>query len=320
MPEAKIMTTLAGTFIGIDISKHTLDIATWQSETCYHFANDRQGIRQAVRAIQGQDPALVVMEASGGLEMPLAAQLEAAVLPVVIANPTRIRAFARSTGKLAKTDRLDARMIAHYAQAIRPLVRPLRTPDQAHLKALVTRRRQIVHIMTAEKNRLSSAPEELWPSIRRHLDWLDHELERLQAEEQQLKDQNPEWKAKEALLRGVPGVGPVTASTLLAELPELGQRNRKQIAALVGVAPLNRDSGIYRGKRRVFGGRAAVRRVLYMAALVATRSNPVIRSFYERLLAQGKEKKSALVACMRKLLTILNAMLWNGQKWRLAEI
>ncbi len=313
------MAVQTGTFIGIDISKGTLDVAEWPSGNTYQFSNDKKGIGQAVRTIQSQQPALVVMEASGGLEMPLAAQLEAAALPVVVANPTRVRAFARSAGQLAKTDRLDARLIAHYAQAIRPPVRPLRTPEQAHLKALVTRRRQIVHTITAEKNRLSNAPETVRGSILSHLDWLERELERLEVEMRQMMDQSPQWRAKEALLRSVPGIGPVATSTLLAELPELGMRNRKEIAALVGVAPLNRDSGLYRGKRRVYGGRAAVRRVLYMAALVATRYNPVIRAFYERLIAQGKEKKVALVACMRKLLVILNAMLRNGEKWRAYE-
>lgn len=313
------MAVQTGTFIGIDISKGTLDVAEWPSGNTYQFSNDKKGIGQAVRTIQSQQPALVVMEASGGLEMPLAAQLEAAALPVVVANPTRVRAFARSAGQLAKTDRLDARLIAHYAQAIRPPVRPLRTPEQAHLKALVTRRRQIVHTITAEKNRLSNAPETVRGSILSHLDWLERELERLEVEMRQMMDQSPHWRAKEALLRSVPGIGPVATSTLLAELPELGMRNRKEIAALVGVAPLNRDSGLYRGKRRVYGGRAAVRRVLYMAALVATRYNPVIRAFYERLIAQGKEKKVALVACMRKLLVILNAMLRNGEKWRAYE-
>ena len=313
------MAVQTGTFIGIDISKGTLDVAEWPSGNTYQFSNDKKGIGQAVRAIQSRQPALVVMEASGGLEMPLAAQLEAAALPVVVANPTRVRAFARSAGQLAKTDRLDARLIAHYAQAIRPPVRPLRTPEQAHLKALVTRRRQIVHTITAEKNRLSNAPETVRGSILSHLDWLERELERLEVEMRQMMDQSPQWRAKEALLRSVPGIGPVATSTLMAELPELGMRKRKEIAALVGVAPLNRDSGLYRGKRRVYGGRAAVRRVLYMAALVATRYNPVIRAFYERLIAQGKEKKVALVACMRKLLVILNAMLRNGEKWRAYE-
>jgi transposase len=314
------MTNKTRSFIGVDISKKTLDVAIWQVDKVQHYANDQKGIARAVKQIRATEPALIVMEATGGLEMQLAAALEAVALPVVVANPTRVRAFARSSGQLAKTDRLDAKMIAHYAYAIRPPVRPLRTPEQAHLKALVTRRRQIVEIITAEKNRSSSAPQTLQKHIRRHLDFLKDEREVLNSEIQALMDQHPEWKVKEALLRSVPGIGPVSASTLLAELPELGQRNRKQIAALVGVAPLNRDSGAYRGKRRVFGGRAAVRRVLYMATLVATRTNPVIRVHYEQLLARGKVKKVALVACMRKLLTILNVMLENGEMWRNQEL
>jgi transposase len=314
------MTNETRSFIGIDISKNTLDVAIWQNDKLQLYANDQKGIARAVKHIRAADPALIVMEATGGLEMQLAAALEAVPLPVVVANPTRVRAFARSSGQLAKTDRLDAKMIAHYAYAIQPPVRPLRTPEQAHLKALVTRRRQIVEILTAEKNRSSSAPQTLQKHIRRHLDFLKDEREVLNSEIEALMAQHPEWKVKEALLRSVPGIGPVSASTLLAELPELGQRNRKQIAALVGVAPLNRDSGAYRGKRRVFGGRAAVRRVLYMATLVATRTNPIIRVHYEQLLARGKVKKVALVACMRKLLTILNAMLETGEMWRIQEL
>jgi transposase len=265
-------------------------------------------------------PQLVVLEASGGLEMPLAVRLEAAGLPLAVANPKRVRDFARSAGRLAKTDRLDALAIAHYAEAIRPPVRPLRTPQQAELKALVSRRRQLVEMLTAEKNRRTSVGPRVAADLQRHVAWLQDELRRLDGEIRVMQEDNPQWKAQAALLRSVPGVGPVCAATLLAELPELGQRNRKQIASLVGVAPLNRDSGHYRGKRRVFGGRAAVRRVLYMAALVATRSNPVVQAFYQHLLAQGKEKKVALTACMRKLLVILNAMLHNHSPWRAQTI
>ena len=285
---------------------------TWQT------ANSRRGIPGTIRRVKRHQPELIVLEASGGLEMLLASELETAGLPVTVANPKRVRDFARSTGQLAKTDRLDARAIAHYAYAIRPPVRPLRTPEQAHLKALVTRRQQVIQMLTAEKNRRSNAAAPIGVAIERHLEWLEGELRRLDGEICQMVEHNPQWKAQAAMLRTVPGVGPVCATTLLAELPELGLRNRKQIAALVGVAPLNRDSGAYRGKRRVFGGRAAVRRALYMAALVATRVNPVLRAFYNHLLSQGKEKKVALTACMRKLLIILNAMVQTGRAWQYA--
>jgi transposase len=256
-----------------------------------------------------------VVEASGGIEQPIVAELYLEKLPIAIVNPTRVRNFARSTGQLAKTDKLDARLIAHFAQAVRPKVRPLRTAEQEHLNALVTRRRQVVQILTAEKNRRSTSHSTLRKRLQQHIEWLNAELVALDEDIEQYIQESPSWRKKAALLRSVPGVGPVTASTLLAELPELGTRNRQQIAALVGVTPLNKDSGKMRGKRRVFGGRAPVRRALYMAALVATRVNPVIRSFYEHLLAQGKEKKVALTACMRKLLVILNSMIRNQQTW-----
>lgn len=307
-------------YVGIDVSKHNLEVGLWPGESSWQSANSPRGVAVTVRRLRKLAPRLVVMEASGGLEMLLASRLEAAGLPVAVANPKRVRDFARSTGRLAKTDRLDALAIARYASAIRPPVRPLRTPQQAHLKALVTRRRQVIEMLTAEKNRQSSAGPAVATSLKRHLAWLQSDLRQLDGEIQHMIDSNPQWKAQADILRSVPGVGPVCAATLLAELPELGQRNRKQIASLVGVAPLNRDSGAYRGKRRVFGGRATVRRVLYMAALVATRANPVLRAFYQRLLASGKEKKVALTACMRKLLVILNAMLQAGRPWSTASI
>ncbi|HUV26246.1 MAG TPA: IS110 family transposase [Anaerolineales bacterium] len=302
-------------FIGIDISKTQMDVAIWDKEETWEFVNEAAGWQELVEIAKELNPSLMVVEASGGIEQPIVAELYLEKLPIAIVNPTRVRNFARSTGQLAKTDKLDARLIAHFAQAVRPKVRPLRTAEQEHLNALVTRRRQVVQILTAEKNRRSTSHSTLRKRLQQHIEWLNAELEALDEDIEQYIQESPSWRKKAALLRSVPGVGPVTASTLLAELPELGTRNRQQIAALVGVAPLNKDSGKMRGKRRVFGGRAPVRRALYMAALVATRVNPVIRSFFEHLLAQGKEKKVALTACMRKLLVILNSMIRNQQTW-----
>jgi transposase len=308
-------TTKEEIFIGIDISKTQMDVAIWGNDKTWEFRNEAEGWQELVEKAKDLNPSLIVVEASGGIEQPIVAELFMEKLPVAIVNPTRVRNFARSTGQFAKTDKLDARLIAHFAQAVRPQVRPLRTAEQEHLNALVTRRRQVVQILTAEKNRRSTVYNTLRKRLQQHIEWLNAELEALDEEIEQYIKERPYWRKNAALLRSVPGVGPVTASTLLAELPELGTRNRKQIAALVGVAPLNKDSGKMRGKRRVFGGRAPVRRALYMAALVATRVNPVIRAFYEHLLAQGKEKKVALTACMRKLLVILNSMIRNQQSW-----
>lgn len=302
-------------FIGIDISKSQMDVAIWGSEETWEIQNNTKGWQELVEKIKDLNPSLIVVEASGGIEQPIVAELYLEKLPIAIVNPTRVRNFARSTGQLAKTDKLDARLIAHFAQAVRPQVRPLRTAEQEHLNAFVTRRRQVVQILTAEKNRRSTTYNTLGTRLQQHINWLETELKELDTEIEQYIQESPSWRKNAALLRSVPGVGPVTVSTLLAELPELGARNRQQIAALVGVAPLNKDSGKMRGKRRVFGGRAPVRRALYMATLVATQVNPVIRAFYERLLEQGKEKKVALTACMRKLLVILNSMIRNQQTW-----
>jgi transposase len=303
-------------FVGIDISKSKMDVATWGSEETRAYRNESDGRRALVKGLKLLNPTLIVIEASGGLEQAIVSELHRQDLPVAIVNPTRVRNFARSTGQLAKTDKMDAKIIAHFAQAVRPQVRPLRTAEEEHLDALVTRRRQVIQVLTAEKNRRSTTHPALMEHLQEHIAWLEEELKALDNEIEVFIQQRAEWKEKADLLLSVPGVGPVTVSTLLAELPELGTRNRQQIAALVGVAPLNKDSGKKRGKRRVFGGRASVRRALYMAALVATRVNPVIRAFYERLLANGKEKKVALTACMRKLLVILNSMICNRQPWR----
>ncbi len=303
-------------YIGMDISQAQIDVARYGQKKTWAFSNDEKGISKFVTQMKRQRPKLIVVEASGGLEQPVVRALYRAKMPIAIVNPTRIRDFARSTGQLAKTDPLDAQVISHFAQAVRPQVRPLRSADEEQLDALVTRRRQVVQILTSEKNRRSTTHPELQARLQEHITWLEAERQSLATAIEDFIQEKAAWQEKAAIMRSVPGVGPVTVSTLLAELPELGTRNRKQIAALVGVAPINKDSGPKKGKRRVFGGRASVRRTLYMATLVATRSNPVIRTFYERLLASGKEKKVALTACMRKLLVILNAMIRSLSAWQ----
>ena len=241
--------------------------------------------------------------------------LAAAALPVVVVNPRQVRDFARATGKLAKTDALDAQVLAHFAEAVRPSVRPLRDADTQELNFLTTRRSQLVTMLVSEKNRLGRASHSVRPRIQSHITWLEQELSDLDNDLREALRRSPVWREKDDLLRSVPGVGEQLSLSLLAYLPELGTLNRKQIAALVGVAPFNRDSGPRRGKRSVWGGRSRVRATLYMASLSASRYNPVLRVFYQRLLAAGKPKKVALTACMRKLLTILNAMIRSGQHW-----
>jgi transposase len=269
-----------------------------------------------VEQLRALSPTLIVLEATGGVEVSLTSALAAAGLPVVVVNPRHVRDFARATGQLAKTDALDAQILAQFAEVMRPERRPLPDAQTQALAALVTRRRQLIEMLTAEKNRLSMAPPPVRKSLRAHITWLERELAHTDTDLAQTIRQSPVWREKDELLQSVPGVGPVLTSTLLANLPELGTLTSKQIAALVGVAPLNRDSGTLRGKRTVWGGRAQVRAVLYMSAIVAARFNPVIRAFYQRLQTAGKAKKVALTACMRKLLTILNAMLKHRTPWR----
>jgi len=310
------MTGEAEIFVGIDVSKAWLDIALHESDACWRAKNDDQGIGTLVEKLKQLAPALVLLEATGGFEMLLVAELANAGLPVVVSNPRRVRAFARSTGRLAKTDKLDAKLLAHFAAAVRPPLRTLPSAEEQQLTGLLTRRRQIVDMLTVEKNRLHTVRPALQSDIEEHISWLKEKLSKLDDDIDLFIQATPLWKEKDTILRSVPGVGRVTSSTLLAMLPELGKLNRQQIAALVGVAPVNKDSGRKQGKRRVYGGRADVRSVLYMAALAAKRYNPVIRKFYERLVKQGKEKKVALTACMRKLIVILNAMLRTNQPWR----
>lgn len=302
-------------YAGIDVAKTRLDIAMRPAGQRWSVSNDEAGIAGLVARLRALSPALVVLEASGGLELPVVAALATASLPVAVVNPRQVRDFAKATGKLAKTDKLDAQVLAHFGEAVQPTPRPLPDPQAQMLGALLTRRRQTVVMLTTEKNRLSSALAPVRPRLEAHIAWLEQELADLDDNLGQRLKESPLWREREDWLRSVPGVGPVLTLTLLAELPELGTLDRKQIAALVGVAPFNRDSGILRGKRTVWGGRAPVRTALYMATLVATRFNPVIRTFYQRLCAAGKPKKVALTACMRKLLTILNAMLKHRTPW-----
>lgn len=305
-------------FVGIDVSQARLDIAVRPGTSSSHPHNE-SAIAAAVEQLRALSPTLIVLEATGGMEIPLTSALATAGLPVVVVNPRQVRDFAKASGRLAKTDVLDAQVLAQFAEVMRPQPRPLPDAETRALAALLTRRRQLVDMLTAEKNRLLSAASPIRKRVRAHIVWLERELERTNTELSEAIRQSPVWREKDELLQSVPGVGPVLTSTLLASLPELGTLTNKQIAALVGVAPLNRDSGTLRGRRTVWGGRAQVRAVLYMGAIVAARFNPVIRVFYQRLQRAGKAKKVALIACMRKLLTILNAMLKHRTPWRQLE-
>ena len=302
-------------FVGIDVSKAQLDVAVRSTGKRWTLPYDQTGIEGLIPQIVDLEPALVLLEATGGLELPLVAALAAAALPVVVVNPRQVRDFAKATGTLAKTDTLDAGVLAHFADAVRPEVRPLKDAETQVLNSLTARRRQVMTMLVSEKNRLGTAIGAVSPRIEAHIAWLEQELSDLDKGLRQTLRRSPVWREKDDLLRTVPGVGEQISLTLLANLPELGTLNRRQIAALVGVAPYNRDSGALRGKRAVWGGRSRVRAVLYMGALVASRHNPAIRDFYQRLLAAGKPKKVALVASMRKLLVILNGMLKHGSPW-----
>ncbi len=302
-------------YVGIDVSKATLDVASLPNAESWAVTNDDLGLAELTPRLVALAPVLVVLEATGGFETLAAITLAKAGLPIAVVNPRQVRDFAKAMGQLAKTDALDAGILAAFAQRMRPEPRPL--PDEAAqlLESLLTRRRQLVDMLTAEKNRLGFARGPVKRDINRHIRWLEKRLADVDGDLKDAIAASPLYHAKAALLRSVPGVGPVTTITLLASLPELGQLSRQQIAALVGVAPMNRDSGARRGKRMVWGGRAPVRAVLYMAALVGIKHNPVLRQFYDRLRAAGKPFKVAVTACMRKLLTILNAMLHQNRRW-----
>lgn len=306
-------------WVGIDVCKAHLDVACWPSGEHWQEPYTPDGVERLVERLRPLAPQGVVLEATGGWETEVLVALAAADLPALAVNPRQVRDFARATGRLAKTDRLDAQVLAQFGQAVQPEPRPL--PDEAsqELQALGTRRRQLVGMLVAEKNRLGRAPARLQPGLRAHIAWLEQQVDDLDQQLRRLIQASPLWRAKDRLLQSAKGVGPVLALTLLSQLPELGQLSRRQIAALVGVAPFNRDSGQLRGKRTIWGGRAPVRAVLSMAAVSATRSNPAIRAFYQRLLQAGKPKKVALTACMRKLLLVLNAMLKHHQPWHAPE-
>lgn len=310
------MKKAAEIFVGIDVSKAWLDIAVHEESETFRVSNDEAGIARLVKHLRKLQATLIVLEPTGGFEMLVVAELTHAGLPAVVVNAKRIRDFARATGKLAKTDKLDAKVLAHFGMAVRPPLRSLPSEEEAQLTALLTRRRQVLNMLTVEKNRLVTVRAPMRSDIEAHIQWLSTSLKELDKAIKEFVEGTPLWKEKDALLQSVPGVGPVTSATMLGMLPELGKLNRQEIAALVGVAPVNKDSGRKQGRRRVYGGRADVRNVLYMAALSAKKFNPVIKKFYERLIKQGKQKKVALTACMRKLLVILNAMMHARQPWR----
>jgi transposase len=308
--------TTPGRFIGIDVAKRQLDVAARPGGERWAAVNDAAGIAGVVERLRTTGPvALIVLEATGGYEMALVAALTTAQLPLVVVNPRQVRDFARAVGKLAKTDALDAEVLAHFADAIRPEPRALPDALTQELQGWLGRRRQLLEMLLAEEQRLGRATRTLRPQIQQHVEWLRSQLRAVDRGLQELIRTSPVWREHENLLRTTPGVGPVLATTLLADLPELGRLNRRQIAALVGLAPLNWDSGQQRGTRHIWGGRAPVRTALYMATLAAVRCNPVIRAFFERLRGAGKPRKVALTACMRKLLTILNAMMHRRVGW-----
>jgi transposase len=306
-------------FVGIDVAKATLECAVVPTRDAWQLPNEDAAFPALVSRLRALAPERVVLEATGGFEHGVVAALAAAGLPVVVANPRQVRDFGRACGELAKTDRIDAALLALFAARVQPEVRGLPSEAAQLLDALLTRRRQLLEMLTAERNRLGFARGRVRRDIDQHVRWLQKRLKDVDRDLEAAVQASPVWRATEDLLRTVPGVGRILSCTLIGELPELGQLTRKQIAALVGVAPHARDSGTLRGKRMIWGGRAPIRAVLYMAALVATKFNPVIRAFYQRLRLAGKPAKVAITACMRKLLTILNAMMRSGEPWRVTN-
>lgn len=304
------------TYLGVDISQDWLEVHVRPQGTGWSVANTAPGHRTLVARSQAVQPIVVVVEATGGLEKPVVTALSKAGLPVAVVNPRQVRDFAKATGHLAKTDRFDAAVLAHFAEAIHPEPHYLATEAEQHLAELTTRRRQLVDMITAERNRFRRAHGIAAKSIQTTLRWLDKELAAIDAALKKAIQQTPELHARQAVLQSTPGIGRVVSTTLVAQLPELGRLSGKQITALVGLAPFNRDSGTLHGQRLIWGGRAAVRATLYMAALVGVQCNPILRAFYARLCAAGKKKKVALTACMHKLLLILNAMIKNNTPWR----
>ena len=302
-------------YVGIDVSKAALDVAVLPTAEAWQSANDLAGIDSLVERVASVGPALVVLEATGRYEAACAAALAAAGVPVAVVNPRQVRDFARATGRLAKTDQLDAAVLALFAERVRPEPRPLPDAESEALAAIVARRRQIITMLVAEKNRAHVAAPSVKKSVAKHVRWLERELSGVDDDLRSAIRESAVWRAKDDLLQSIPSVGRVLATTLLAELPELGELTRREIAALVGVAPMNRDSGAFRGQRSVWGGRASVRAALYMSALTAVRWNPAAKVFYDRLVAKGKPKKVALVAVMRKLLVTCNAIVRDGVEW-----
>jgi len=313
------MTTPSEAYVGIDVGKAWLDVALWGSDEVWRVSNDEAGVAKIMERVTALDPRLIAVEATGGYEQLVVQAMLMKSLPVAVVNPTRVRALAKATGKLAKTDVIDARLIAEYAFKIQPEALAPKEANEIRLKALVTRREQLVAMRTAEQNRLGTAQNSLQADIGEHIEWMTARIKDLEAEIEELVDSLPVWRAQAKRLDSIPGVGMVTAVTVLAEMPELGQLDRQKIAALAGLAPFNRDSGQKRGKRRIFGGRKGIRRVLYMACLSATRYNPVIRSMFQRLMKKGKLFKVAITACMRKMLTIMNAMTRDQVNWKVPE-
>jgi transposase len=302
-------------YIGVDVSKDLLDVKVLPRKQAQQFSNDDPGIKKLITFVKKLDPQLIVFESTGGLEMLAVSSLIENNMPVVVINPRQIRDFAKATGRLAKTDSIDADTIARFARDIRPEVRPMKDEHAQLLSALNARRRQIVDMLVAEKNRLYSAPKPNRKNIQKHIQYLERTLADINKDINKTIKKSPTWRENDRILQSFKGVGPVVSATLLCDLPELGTLNRKKIATLVGVAPLNCDSGRYRGKRRIKGGRANVRRKLYMAAVASIRHNPAIKDFYDKLIDAGKPPKLALTACMRKILTILNAMMKNRTYW-----
>ena len=302
-------------YLGIDVSKAHLDYAYYGSQDSWQVENQPAGIGKLVAECKARQVTLVVVEATGSLEMPVVAALLTAGVPTAVANPRQVRDFAKGMGQLAKTDKIDAHILAHFGYTVKPRVHVLLSAESQALEALLTRRNQVLDMLTAERLRLSATHSSQRERLEKHIDWLKTELEEIDQELNQSVKSSDVWKAKDTLLQSVPGVGRILSTSLLAWLPELGLLNGKEIAALVGVAPFNHDSGFMRGRRMIWGGREQVRTPLYMAALSASRCNPIIAAFYARLIKAGKPAKVALTACMRKLLTILNAMVKHGTPW-----
>jgi transposase len=307
-------------WVGIDVSKATLDVYLRPSGKQIQVANQALGIATLVTQLQNFEIQRVILESTGGLELEVAESLQSAGIPVSIINPRQGRDFAKASGKLAKTDRIDAAVLAHFGEALQPPITVLASDQARALQDAVTRRRQLVEMLSAEKNRRASLRSKMRQNVDIHIEWLEEQIQALDEEIQELSQSQAEWRSRIDLLKTVPGVGPVIATTLMASLPELGTVSDKRISALVGVAPFNRDSGQVRGKRTIWGGRANVRAVLYMGTMVATRYNPVLKAFYERLLSQGKAKKVALIACMHKLLRILNAIIRDLKPWQAPSV